>query len=75
MGDIIVSNPPFTKKKEVFTRLKQLDKPFIIICPSSMINTQYIRTLFKDATERLQISIPNKRIHFVKLVDGVVPDD
>ena len=74
-GDIIVSNPPFTKKKEVFTRLKELDKPFIMICPSPMIVTQYIRNLFKDTTDRLQIIIPNKRIHFIKLVDGVVPDD
>ena len=72
VGDIIVSNPRFTKKKEVFTRLKQLDKPFIIICPSSMINTQYIRNLFKN---ELQIIIPNKRINFVKLVNGNTPDD
>ena len=27
-GDIIVTNPPFSKKKEVFTRLKELGKPF-----------------------------------------------
>ena len=71
-GDVIVSNPPFSKKKEVFKRLKELDKPFIIICPSSMLNTQYVRNLFKDD---LQIIIPNKRINFLRLVDGVVPDN
>ena len=74
-GDIILSNPPFSKKKEVFTRLKQLDKPFIMICPSSMINTKYIKQLFKDTADRLQIIIPNKRINFVKKVNGVVPDN
>ena len=42
LGDIIISNPPFQFKKEVFTRLKLLDKPFIMICPSSMINTKYL---------------------------------
>ena len=73
LGDVIVSNPPFTKKKEVMTRLKEIDKPFIIICPSSMLNTQYIRHLFKD--DRLQIIIPNKRINFKKLIDGKVPDN
>ena len=72
IGDIIVTNPPFSDKKKVFTRLKELDKPFIIICPSSMINTQYIRHLFKN---ELQIIIPSKRINFVKLVDGVVPEN
>ena len=71
-GDVIVSNPPFSKKKEVFTRLKELDKPFIMICPSSMLNTQYIRNLFKND---LQIIIPNKRINFLKLVNGAVPDN
>ena len=55
------------------TRLKEIDKPFIIICPSSMLNTQYIRHLFKD--DRLQIIIPNKRINFKKLIDGKVPDN
>ena len=74
-GDVIIDNPPFSKKKEVFTRLKQLGKPFIIICPSSMINTQYIRELFKDTEDKLQLIIPRKRIQFIKKVDGVVPDD
>jgi len=74
-GDIIVSNPPFTIKKEVFTRLKQLNKPFIIICPSSMINTQYIRNLFSDSVHPIQIIIPRKRIQFVKLKEGKVPEN
>ena len=74
-GDIIVSNPPFSKKREVFTRLRQLNKPFIMICPSSMINTQYIRKLFGDANDPLQIIIPRKRINFEKLVDGKVPEN
>ena len=72
-GDMIVTNPPFSKKKEVLTRLKELDKPFIIICPSTMINTIYVRNLFKD--DKLQIIIPHKRINFVKKVNGVVPDN
>lgn len=71
-GDIIVSNPPFSKSKEVLYRLKELDKPFIMILPSSKINTQYVRHLFKD--DKLQIIIPRKRIHFEKLVDGQKPD-
>jgi len=66
-GDIVVSNPPFSKKKEVFQRLKEIDKPFIIICPINMINTLYIRNLFKDSKDRLQIIIPRKRIQFIKV--------
>ena len=66
-GDIIIDNPPFSKKKEVFTRLKELDKPFIIICPVSTLNAVFFRNLFKN--ENIQILIPRKRINFIK--DGL----
>jgi hypothetical protein len=69
-GDIIVSNPPFSKCKEVLKRLKELNKPFILILPSSKINTSYVREFFKN--EKLQIIIPRKRIHFNKLKDGKI---
>jgi hypothetical protein len=66
-GDIIVSNPPFSQCKEILKRLVELDKPFIIILPSSKINTQYVRQLFKSQTDTpLQLIIPRKRIQFVK---------
>ncbi len=65
-GDIIVSNPPFSQSKEILNRLKELDKPFILILPSSKINTQYIRENFKNTDDPLQIIIPRKRIQFVK---------
>lgn len=68
LGEIIVSNPPFSKSKEVIQRLKQLDKPFIIIMPSSKINTSYFRETFMNSG--LQIIIPRKRIHFEKHVEG-----
>ena len=72
LGDIIVSNPPFSKVKEIMKRLLILDKPFIIILPSSKINTSYFRE-WKD--KHLQIIIPRKRIHFNKLIDGKPPDN
>ena len=68
VGDIIVSNPPFSKSKEVMKRLKELDKPFIIILPASKICTSYIRENYKD--DKIQIIIPRKRIHFLKHIDG-----
>tara|TARA_R110001632_G_scaffold65860_1_gene155800 strand:- start:257 stop:739 length:483 start_codon:yes stop_codon:yes gene_type:complete len=64
LGDIIVSNPPFSKSKEILKRLKELDKPFILILPSSKINTQYVRENYKNT--ELQIIIPIKRIAFNK---------
>jgi hypothetical protein len=70
--DLIVSNPPFTLIKEVLQRLLILDKPFILIMPSSKINTQYFRQ-WKD--KGIQIIIPKKRINFTKLVNNIVPDN
>jgi len=71
-GEVIVSNPPFSKSKAVMDRLYELDMPFIILMPSSKINTSYFRQ-WKD--KNIQIIIPRKRIHFKKLVDGKVPEN
>ena len=72
LGEVIVTNPPFSKSKEVIKKLKELDKPFIIIMPSSKINTSYFRENFMN--KGLQIIIPRKRIHFEKQVNGKVPN-
>ena len=70
--DILISNPPFSQSKNIMNRLYELDKPFILIMPSSKINTSYFRQ-WRD--RNIQIVIPRKRIHFTKLVDGIVPDN
>jgi hypothetical protein len=66
LGDIVVSNPPFSKCPDILKRLVELEKPFILIMPSSKINTQYFRSILKD---KIQIIIPKKRIQFIKKVD------
>jgi hypothetical protein len=74
-GEVIVSNPPFSLSSEVLTRLKELGKPFIVIFPSSKMHTQYVRKLFMDTEDKLQIIIPRKRIQFDKKIDGKTPDN
>jgi hypothetical protein len=74
-GDIVVSNPPFSKVPEIITRLKELNKPFILIMPSPKINTQYFRKLFSNTDDPIQLIIPRKRIHFEKQIDGKIPDN
>ena len=63
-GDIIIDNPPFSKKKEILKRLKQLDKPFILICPSVLLVYKYFQDYFKND---LQLMIPYNRIKFKHL--------
>ena len=72
LGDIIISNPPFSKSKAIMDRLYDLDKPFILILPCSKLCNSYLRR-WKD--KGLQIIIPRKRIHFTKKIEGVVPKD
>jgi hypothetical protein len=73
LGDVVVSNPPFSKVPLVLKRLVELNKAFILIMPSSKINTQYFRKLFCNNDKPIQIIIPKKRINFEKKVDGETP--
>jgi hypothetical protein len=68
-GDIVVSNPPFTMKKQVIQRLVELDKPFVLLMPVATMATSYVRELLKD---KLQIIVPRRRIQFHKLVNGAI---
>jgi|TARA_R110000803_G_scaffold205609_1_gene272404 hypothetical protein len=68
LGDIIISNPPFGDTKNIMPRLKEIDKPFIMIMPVSKLCCKYMRDTFSDG--EIQILIPKSRIHFVKLIDG-----
>ena len=63
LGDIIVSNPPYSIKKKIFQRLSILDKPFIMILPVSTITKQFVKKLHR---EKLQIIVPDKRMQFLK---------
>jgi hypothetical protein len=62
-GDIIIDNPPYSIKKKVLEYCLKIDKPFILILPSSTINYQYFR-IFKD--KNIQIIVPPKRYNFDK---------
>ena len=64
--DIIVDNPPFSKMKEICIRLKELDKPFMLIAFSKVILMKWFQKLFK---ENLQIIIPFKRPTFTHLTN------
>ena len=62
--EILVDNPPFGKLRDILNRLKNIDKPFILIMPSSKINAVWFQKMFKDD---LQIIIPLKKISFSNL--------
>jgi len=63
--DIIIDNAPFSKMKDISIRLKELDKPFIIVAFSKVILLKWFQKLFKD---HLQIIIPLKRPTFSHII-------
>jgi len=75
LGDVIVSNPPFSKTKEIFKRCVEIDKPFILLLPTGKLITHYTGDLFGDNAHHLQIIVPRRRIHFVKFIDGKAVKD
>lgn len=62
-GEIIVSNPPFSLAEQIFERLFELDKPFMLLLPAPKIFTNYMR---KWQDKNLQFIIPRTRIQFIK---------
>ena len=52
--DIIVSNPPFSKKDDVLKRLNELGKPFMILLPANSIQgSKRYNNCFKNGIQLL----------------------
>jgi len=64
--DIIIDNPPFSKFKDICIKLKEDDKPFIIVGFSRVILMKWFQRLFKD---HLQVIIPFNRPSFTHLTN------
>jgi len=60
--DIIVSNPPFSNKKEVFERCLGFGKPFALLISNLWLNDSSPSKLFKY--NELQLLLFNKRIQY-----------
>lgn len=59
--DVVIDNPPFSKFRVICDKMKELDKPFILMGFSKIILMKWFTKLFKD---HLQLIIPNKRPTF-----------
>ena len=51
--DIIISNPPFSKKDNVLKRLYELDKPFMILLPMNSLQSKARYSFFKKGIQLL----------------------
>lgn len=66
---IIIDNPPYSKWFQICDRLKELDKPFILVAKPNCFMTKRFQNLFKD---ELQLIIPNTRPTFTHLTSGKI---
>jgi len=60
--DIIVSNPPFTDKRNYFLRALSFNKPFALIMTNTWLNDSAPKQLFKE--KELQLLMFDKRMKF-----------
>ena len=62
--DIVISNPPFSRKKEIYQKLFSENKPFILLGNLMQINYQEIGNLFFKNKPSVQYIIPDKKVSF-----------
>ena len=60
--DVIISNPPFTNKSDIFRRALYFDKPFALLMKITWLNDGTPANVFKD--KELQILSFNERMTF-----------
>jgi len=67
-ADVLISNPPFSRKFEVLEKLIQLQEykthPFMILLPSWVFASATVRTMVKKYKIELQIVVPPMRVHY-----------
>lgn len=67
--DMVVSNPPFSKKDTVLARLYKLGKPFAVLLPLTSLQGKRRYQFFKDG---VQILAFDKRIQYRRKKDSAV---
>lgn len=68
-GEIVVSNPPFSKRTEILKKLFQMDLPFALVTNSNgLFDAKPRIRLFRE--NGVQLLIPYGRMKFFRKADG-----
>lgn len=68
--DCIVSNPPFSHKRNIFERAMSFNKPFALMFSMTWLNDSAPKKIFIERNKQMQILMFDKRIKFLN--NGVV---
>ena len=66
VDDVVVSNPPFSKKRLVVLTLLRRKKPFVLLLRVSVLFTQWFRRLLP----KVKLVFPSRRVDFDGGADG-----
>ena len=61
--DVIVSNPPYTNKRQIFERALSFGKPFALLMSNTWLNDSAPKILFLN--KQLQLLMFDKRIKYI----------
>ena len=62
--DIMVSNPPFTKKKDIFKRALSFGKPIALLMSMAWLNDSGSKKAFSESDRHMQLLMFDNRIKF-----------
>ena len=69
--DIIISNPPFTNKREIFKRAIELGKPFMLLMSNTWLNDAAPKQIFGEGeSSELELLMFDKRVNFINRETG-----
>lgn len=63
--DIIISNPPFSKRTNLMNRLMELDKPFILLQPVMLFNNSSCIRMITSKSSKFGYLCPTNRMNFI----------
>lgn len=64
--DLIITNPPFSNRTNLFNRLHDLDKPFIILNSTMMFNNQSVIEKLCLYSNKYTFVMPRTRMKFLR---------
>lgn len=63
--DCIISNPPFSNKRQIFERALSFNKPMALLMSNTWLNDKYSKWVFYEAKRDMQLLMFDKRIKFI----------
>lgn len=63
--DCIISNPPFTNKRQIFERALSFNKPIALLMSNTWLNDKYSKWVFYESGRDMQLLMFDKRIEYL----------